>query len=119
MRIFQMRNDFKGLVNQDYGVLHHGRPEQHDAEPLFEVKRRIAFISYPAKAETIQIINRQTLRLLPGHVFMILLNQRDIQVNFLVGNQGSVNGNRSRLLGMVRYKLFQRRLKRRLIRKQS
>lgn len=103
-----MGNDLKRLVDQNHGVLDHRSPKQHHAKPLFGVQRRIAPVGNRPEAETLQARERELPSLPLGYIFMILLNQSDVHIDILIGNQRHVLGYRGGLQGMVPQKLLLR-----------
>ncbi len=103
-----MGNHLKRLVDQNHGVLDHRGSEQHHAKTLFGAQRGVAPEGDGPEAESLQARKRQLPGLPLGHVFMILLDQGDVHVHILIGNQRHVFGYRRRLQGVVPQKLFLR-----------
>lgn len=107
-----MRNYLKWLVNQNHGVFDHRGPKQHHAKPLFRAERGVAPAGNGPEAKALQARECKLLSLSPGHIFMILLDQSDVHVHILIGNQRHFLGYRRGLQGIVPQKLLLRLPKR-------
>lgn len=103
-----MGNNLKRTVDQNHGILNHRGPKQHDAKALFGIQRRIAPVGDPPEAKALQARERKLPGLSPGYVFVILLDQGDVRVHILIGNQRHILGNRRGLQGIVPQKLLLR-----------
>ena len=103
-----MRNNFKGLVNDDQCVLHHGRSQEHCVKSLFLCQNRIAPLGDMFNSQTLQILQDQFLRLVTGQIFMIFLNQRYVHIHILVGKQRKIKRNRGSLQRMFQQELLKR-----------
>lgn len=98
----------KRLIDQNHGIFNHRGPKQHHAKTLFVAQRGIASEGDGPEAESLQARERETPCLPLGHVFMILLDQGDVHVHILIGNQRHIFGYRRGLQGVVPQKVFLR-----------
>ncbi|MBP7764183.1 MAG: hypothetical protein K4445_09985 [Deltaproteobacteria bacterium] len=110
--IFEMRNHLKGLVNEENGIAHHGRAQQHDIKSFFRRERWIPAQGNVRQAEPVELLQRQPAGLPPRQVLVIGFDERNVQIGLLVGNQGNIGGNGRSLQGMGRDQVALRRLQR-------
>lgn len=103
-----MGDNLKRLIDQNHGVLDHRSPKQHDAKTLFSVQRRVAPVGNRPETKALQARERKLPGLPPGHIFVILLDQGDVHVHILIGNQRHILGNRRSLQGKSPQKLLLR-----------
>jgi hypothetical protein len=110
--IFKVRNHLEGLVNEENGIAHHGRAQQHDIKSVFRRQGRISAQRNMRQTEPFQLLQSQPAGLPPRQVLVIGFDKRNVQIGLLVGNQGNIGGNGCRLQGMGRDQVALCRLQR-------